>query len=146
MAEKLSGCESIYCNLVKNITHIDRLPENAINDIKVAGQVSSTDVVFKSASAVPGVNGVVGSTSAASATDPNGVPATVTQYDSISQTSSLGSSSTSLSTNGSTDSPNGTSASLTDSGNSRALQSPFFMKSSNIKRTRVFEDFSCIHY
>ncbi|XP_075262689.1 uncharacterized protein LOC142354308 isoform X3 [Convolutriloba macropyga] len=108
MAEKLSGCEAIYCNLVKNITHIDKLPEHALNDIKVAGQVSSTDVVFKSSASVTGSapqggnGGTVG-----------GEP----QYDSISQTSSLGSSSTSLSTNGSsTDSPSGTTSSLADSG------------------------------
>ena len=97
LGEKLTSCESIYFNLVKNISQVDNLPESAWNDIKVAGQVSSTDVVFKSAMSA------------------NAVAGAEPQYDSISQTSSLGSS-TSLSTTASTDSPGGTSSSFTDSG------------------------------
>ena len=107
LAEKFSSCEPIYNNLLKQMTHVDKLPENVLDDIKVAGHVSSTDVVFKSVVNPQNPNNCYPSS--------NAVPTSEPQYDSISQTSSLGSS-TSLSTNASTESPSGTSSSYADSG------------------------------
>ena len=108
LAEKFSSCEPIYNNLMKQMAHVDKLPDNALDDIKVAGNVNSSDVVFKSAVNPQNPNS---SYSSANATPTSSEP----QYDSISQTSSLGSS-TSLSTNASTESPSGTSSSYADSG------------------------------